>query len=163
MRFSTCLLLSAAFAAPAMAEPLKFKPIVDSRLRYEYVEQEPLTRDADAVTLRIRAGGELSNKEWSFLAEGEGTLAISEKYNSGLNGKTLYPIVADPENIELNRIQLQYKGLPKTVVTLGRQRINLDDQRFVGAAAWRQNEQTFDAARVEWSGVKDLKSDRTRQ
>ena len=161
MRFSACLLMSAAIAAPAAAEPLKFKPLIDARLRYENVDQDPppILRDADAVTLRIRAGGELANKDWSFLAEGEGTLAISEKYNSGLNGKTLYPIVADPENIELNRFQLQYRGLPKTVVTLGRQRINLDDQRFVGSVGWRQNEQTFDAARIEWSGVKDLKLD----
>ena len=34
-------------------------------------------------------------------------------------------------------------------MTLGRQRINLDDQRFVGAVGWRQNEQTFDAVRGE--------------
>jgi hypothetical protein len=32
-------------------------------------------------------------------------------------------------------------------LTLGRQRINLDDQRFVGSVGWRQNEQTFDAVR----------------
>jgi hypothetical protein len=29
---------------------------------------------------------------------------------------------------------------------LGRQRINLDNQRFIGSVAWRQNEQTFDGA-----------------
>ncbi len=33
-------------------------------------------------------------------------------------------------------------------MTLGRQRINLDDQRFVGGVGWRQNEQTYDAGRV---------------
>src|SRR3546814_18226061 len=36
-----------------------------------------------------------------------------------------------------------------SIVTVGRQRINLDDQRFVGSVGWRQNEQTFDAARLE--------------
>ena len=36
-------------------------------------------------------------------------------------------------------------------ITLGRQRINLDDQRWVGSVGWRQNEQTFDAVRVEAS------------
>ena len=56
--------------------------------------------------------------------------------------------MVDPENIELNRLQLQYKGKAVTM-TVGRQRINLDDQRFVGAVGWRQNEQTFDAARIE--------------
>ena len=154
--------LFAGTATPAVADSFTIKPLADLRLRYENVDQEgppPIARDADAFTLRVRAGGELANKDWSFLVEGEGTLAISEKYNSGLNGKTLFPIVADPENIELDRIQVQYRGLPRTVVTLGRQRINLDDQRFVGSVGWRQNEQTFDAAQVEWSGVKDLKLD----
>jgi len=57
-------------------------------------------------------------------------------------------VVADPENVELNRLQLQWKG--KTAgVTVGRQRINLDDQRWVGSVGWRQNEQTFDAVRGE--------------
>lgn len=156
-----CLLSSAVLAAPATAAPLTFKPLIDTRLRYENVDQAGVAREADAITARVRAGYELSSGPFSFLAEAEGTLAISKKYNSGLNGKTAYGLVADPQNVELNRLQLQFKGLPKTVVTAGRQRINLDDQRFVGAVGWRDNEQTFDAARIEWSGVKNLKLDLT--
>jgi len=57
-------------------------------------------------------------------------------------------VVADPENIELNRFQLEYKSDAITA-TLGRQRINIDDQRFVGSVGWRQNEQTFDAVTGE--------------
>ncbi|MCK0532231.1 alginate export family protein [Sphingobium agri] len=155
----------ATLATPALAQDIVFKPIVEARLRYETVDQDgplPLTssRDADAVTMRLRAGGELSKGPFAFLVEGEGTLAIDEDYNSGVNGKTLYPIVADPETVELNRLQLQYRTKP-LVVTLGRQRINLDDQRFVGSVAWRQNEQTFDALRVEYMGIKTLKVDVT--
>jgi len=160
--FGICLLLSAAvFATPSRAEPIKFKPLVDARLRFETVDQDPFSRDADALTLRVRAGGEASTRSWSVLVEGEGTLALVEKYNSGVNLKTQYPIVSDPETIELNRAQVQFRGLPKTVVTLGRQRITLDDQRFVGAVGWRQNEQTFDAVRLENSSIKDLKIDLT--
>jgi hypothetical protein len=155
----TVALLSSA--SPALAKPVVIKPIVDARLRHENVSQAPIARDADAITARVRAGFEAKSGDFALLAEAEGTLAISENYNSGLNGRTAFPLVADPQNIELNRLQLQYRGLPKTVVTLGRQRINLDDQRFVGAAGWRDNEQTFDAARVEWSGVKNLKVDLT--
>nr|WP_087572982.1 alginate export family protein [Sphingomonas sp. CDS-1] len=168
-----CFLLSAsapimglsAIAVPALAQDVVFKPIVEARLRYETVDQAgpaPLTssRDAEAVTMRVRAGGEISKGPWAFLAEAEGTLAINEDYNSGVNGKTLYPIVADPENVEANRVQIQYRTKP-LIVTVGRQRINLDDQRFVGSVAWRQNEQTFDAVRVEYMGVKNLKVDVT--
>ncbi len=144
----------------AQAEGVKFKPLIDARLRYETVDQKPLAEDANSVTMRVRSGGELSTGPWAFLAEAEATLAIDENYNSGVNLKTTYPIVADPENIELNRIQLQYKTKP-LIVTIGRQRVNLDDQRFVGAVGWRQNEQTFDAVRVEYMGIKNLKADLT--
>lgn len=132
---------------PAMAQEMK--PIVDARLRYETIDQDGIVRDADALTLRLRAGFELKKGDFALLAEGEGTLALVERYNSSVNGRTAYPTVADPENIEINRIQLQYRGIKDTLVTAGRQRIALDDQRFVGNVAWRQNEQTFDAVRVE--------------
>lgn len=148
-------------SAPALAGPVALKPLVDARLRYEHVDQAPLAGDADAVTIRIRSGVEAKAGDFSLLAESEATLAISEHYNSGLNGKTAFPLVPDAQNIELNRLQLQYRGLTKTVVTVGRQRINLDDQRFVGSVAWRDNEQTFDAVRIEWSGIEHLKADVT--
>lgn len=45
------------------------------------------------------------------------------------------------------------------IVTLGRQRLALDDQRFVGNVGWRDNEQTFDAARVQWAITPKLKAD----
>lgn len=143
------VLTAASASVPVDAQTVTLKPIVDARLRYEGVDQDGLPKNADAVTVRLRAGGELVSGPWSLLVEGEGTLAINEGYNSSTNGKTAYPVVADPQNVELNRIQLQYRGLPGTIVTVGRQRINLDDQRFVGSVAWRQNEQTFDAVRVE--------------
>lgn len=148
-------------ASPALADDFKLKPLVDARLRYESVDQDGLAEKADALTLRLRAGIEAKSGPFALLVEGEGTAALSENYNSGLNGKATLPIVADPENIELNRAQLQFTGLPKTTITVGRQRINLDDQRFVGSVGWRQNEQTFDAARIEWSGIKNLKADVT--
>jgi Alginate export len=146
-----------ALAAPGdpvkVSETLIIDPIIDGRLRFEAVDQ-PAT-DADAVTMRLRAGAELKHMSGlSFLAEGEGTLAVVDNYNAfpfpiaDSQRRLAHSVVADPMNVELNRLQLQYKS--KTVTaTLGRQRINLDDQRFIGAVGWRQNEQTFDAARLE--------------
>lgn len=147
--------------SPALADPVKLTPLIDARLRYEGVEQQGKVEDADALTLRMRSGIEAKSGPWSFLAEAEATLAINEDYNSTVNGRTAFPVVADPETIELNRVQVQYRGLPKTVVTLGRQRINLDDQRFVGTVLWRQNEQTYDAVRVETSALGPLTADIT--
>src|SRR5688500_3299755 len=124
-------------STPAFAAETTIVPVVDLRLRQEGVEQAGLARDAEAITLRGRVGAEISNGAFAFLAEAEGTAAIGERYNSGLNGKTAYPLVADPQNVELNRVQVQYEGFSNTVLTVGRQRINLYHQRLVGAVGWR--------------------------
>ncbi|HWT43773.1 MAG TPA: hypothetical protein VN152_14085, partial [Sphingopyxis sp.] len=70
------------------------------------------------------------------------------------------PLVADPQNIALARAQLHYAS-PAFAVTAGRQRIALDDERFVGAVPFRQNGQSFDAVRAEVTPVKGVKADLT--
>ncbi|MEO0699217.1 MAG: hypothetical protein AAFY81_05805, partial [Pseudomonadota bacterium] len=62
------------------------------------------------------------------------------------NGIEPFPVIADPDSLELNRIQAAYNGKDVSA-TIGRQRIILDDARFVGNVGWRQNEQTYDAIR----------------
>jgi hypothetical protein len=138
------------------------KPILDTRLRFEGVEQDGIAQTAEAMTLRGRLGfesGKVANT--ALLAEGEFIRPIIEDYNSTSNGSTAYPVVADPRTSELNRLQLTNTSLPSTTVILGRQRIVLDDQRFVGNVGWRQNEQTFDAIRIINSGVPNLTLDVT--
>lgn len=146
-------------SAPAAAQAIK--PVVDVRVRYENVNQEGFAVDANALTARARAGAELRTGDWSMVGEVETTVALDDRYDSGVNAKTRYPLVADPNNVELNRLQLQYRGIPDTRITIGRQRINLDDQRFVGSVGWRQNEQTFDAVRVETRVAPKLEVDLT--
>ena len=149
------VVLMVTLATPALAaeaERVEIKPVLDARLRWENVDQGEL--DANAVTLRLRAGAEASLDHFSLLAEGEETVAPVNNYNAfpfpidDHQRRPQYAVVADPQNLELNRLQLQYKSKPLTV-TVGRQRINLDDQRWVGSVGWRQDEQTFDAARGE--------------
>jgi hypothetical protein len=150
-----------AFAAPAprfgdpvaLGDGLTLDPILDARLRWEHVDQP--SAGADAVTLRLRAGAEIRDTHgFALLVEGEATGAVVGDHNafpfavaSGQR-RPRFSTVPDPENVELNRLQLQYKSKAVTL-TLGRQRINLDDQRWVGSVGWRQNEQTFDAVRGE--------------
>jgi hypothetical protein len=154
---STALVLLGMCATGARADGLdplvgafgEAKIIADARLRYETVDQEPIANQADASTLRARLGFE-TGKAWgtSLLVEGEAVIPIGSDYNSTINDKTTFPVVADPEAYELNRLQLANTSLPDTTVTLGRQRIVMDDHRFVGNVGWRQNEQTYDALRV---------------
>jgi Alginate export len=123
-------------------------PILALNLRYEGVDQANIANTADAFTVRARFGAELKSGGFFLLAEGEGTLALSDDYNDTLpfNGAEPFPTVADPENFELNRLQAGYMK-DGNGVTIGRQRIVLDNARFVGNVGWRQNEQTYDAIR----------------
>lgn len=116
------------------------------RYRVESVEDEAFAEDALASTLRSRLTYRTVGwRRWSAVFEVDDVHAIgSEDYNSTRNGETGFPTVGDPEGTEINQALLQYAGTDFAAV-LGRQRLNLDDQRFVGASAWRQNEQTFDA------------------
>jgi hypothetical protein len=148
------LVLLAPLGAWSDVEPVEkalreSKPIVDLRMRAESVEQAGLAKDAEALTLRARLGFQ-TGKAWntSLLAESDLLWPLQDDYNSTTNRKTAYPIVADPETYEINQLALTNTSIAKTTVTLGRQRINLDDHRFVGNVGWRQNEQTYDALRV---------------
>ena len=143
------LLAGAAFADDFGSVVRDSTPIVDVRLRSESVDQSGMSKEADALTLRARLGLETGKVfSTSLLAEGVALWPMEDRYNSTVNGKTTYPIVADPETYAINRLQLANTSLPGTTLIVGRQRINLDDQRFVGNSGWRQNEQTFDAAQL---------------
>lgn len=140
------------------------KPIFDARVRYESVDQTPLAEEADVETLRLRLGFE-TGKAWntSLLAEGEVITDLGGSYRGDPSrpNNLSYPVIPDPESEEINRLQLVNTSLPGTTITLGRQRIVLDDHRFVGNVGWRQNEQTFDALRVVNKSVQGLTLDAT--
>lgn len=127
-------------------------------LRYETVDDDTRSRDADAVTLRTRLGYETGSFHgWKLFAEIEDVTAIDDSYNSTTNGNTQYPVVADPEETELNRLTLSYSGFADTWIKAGRQRIILDNARFIGNVGWRQNEQTFDGLKITNSSLADTK------
>ena len=160
MRSKFCLLVAVsglAWGTPALAatgdpvpigEGVTLDPIFAARLRYEMVEQDNIAASADAVTARVRAGLELKASGFFVLGEVESTLGLVNDYNDTIpkDGVEPFPIVGDPQNLELNRLQVGYMK-NGTGVTLGRQRIILDNARFVGNVGWRQNEQTYDAVR----------------
>lgn len=157
------VLLPATAGAASLAEAVAGgKPNLDLRLRYERIETNPpygpgITEDqADALTARLRLG--YTTAQWHALdaqAEFSGTWALDDDhYQSTDNLKSRYPIVPDPSGETLNQAWLRYSGLPATTITLGRQRLAYDNQRFIGNVAWRQREQTFDAVSLssQWLG-----------
>ncbi|MFC4296368.1 alginate export family protein [Novosphingobium tardum] len=158
MRLALASFVGLAAVSPAAAQTITLKPLAEARMRYEFVDQDGVAANADAATVRVRAGVSATSGKWSMLVEGQGNLALSDDYFDGLNYKAGYPLVADPQNAALYRAQIQYRT-EAIVVTAGRQRIALDDERFVGGVGFRQNGQTFDAVRAEISPVAKLKID----
>ncbi len=136
------------------------KAALDLRYRYEYVDDEGFSRNAKASTLRTRLTfSSAAYKGFSFLLEFDDVTAVgSDDYNSTANGKTQYPVVADPEGTEVNQAWIRY-GQGSGSGSYGRQRILHDDQRFVGGVGWRQNEQTYDGFRARYKGEQGLNID----
>jgi len=122
------------------------KGSADIRMRYENVDDgNPATKDADASTMRTRLGfttGKYNDIQAHVDFE---VIHTGGDYNSKINGNTDYAVVADPKVEEMNQAWFAYTGFENNTFKYGRQRVILDNARFVGNVGWRQNEQTFDA------------------
>lgn len=149
------LILPLAAAMPAVAAdpptPDQGKASLDLRLRWEQVDDDLLARQADALTLRLRAGWRTPVRNgFSLTIEGLVNQHLGDDdFNSTGNGNVLYPVVADPDWAGVHQLFVTFAPRPGTQASLGRQRLNYDNQRFIGAVGWRQNEQTFDALDVQ--------------
>jgi hypothetical protein len=128
----------------------------DFRYRLESVDQAGFARSALASTLRSRLGYETGAfNGFKALLEFEDIRPIGQdRFNSTTNGKVTVPIITDPKTTEVNRAQIAYAA-EKFGATLGRQRLSFDNQRFVGGVGFRQNEQTYDAARLNLTPSKE--------
>ena len=128
---------------------------LDMRARWEHADMDGL-RPSNAATLRTRLG--YATQSWEGLSlYGElENIAVADRdaYYDGIppnvRGRTL---IADPPDTQVNQAYLMFNrpdwlGL-KAIG--GRQRILLDDARFIGNVGWRQNEQTYDGAWAQTS------------
>ncbi|MBI2383383.1 MAG: alginate export family protein [Gammaproteobacteria bacterium] len=141
---------NAADQAPTLRAALEGgRANLDLRLRHESVDTDnPAKKDAEANTVRTRLG--YTTGAWNGFDAGiefEGVSHIgSANYSPTPAGS--YAVVADPDSNELNQAYIRYTGIAGTTLKYGRQRIVLDNARFVGNVGWRQNEQTYDALSV---------------
>lgn len=172
MKISTCILSRAIISAMvimmmaaesiAMADTLEQaltggKISLDVRYRCERVDQDNALKNADATTIRSRLGyatGTFSGVS-AYLELENITSVGPQNYNSGGNGRVAYSIVSDPTGSQADQAYLAWEGPSTTLVKLGRQVINLDNQRFVGRVDWRQNGQTFDALSLANKSLRD--------
>ena len=158
--------LQAAEEAGSIVDALKEGTVTaDLRLRYEGVDQDVTAGsdlDATAITLRTLFGYETATYNgWGITLTFENNSAVfsTEEYNSTINGETDNAVVADPEYTEIDQIFVSYGGFEDNTIKLGKQVINHGNQRHVGAVGWRQNRQTFDAARIISKSVENLTID----
>ena len=141
------ILLSMLSLPCAAREPLDFEWNV--RLRHEAVADDAFALDAQATTLRVRAGLRWTvTPSITTFAEGEAIAAANDHYNAGTGRYTDRPAVTDPESAELNQAWLRWRS-GSTEAVVGRQRLAFDNQRWLGSVAWRQNEQTYDAISLQ--------------
>jgi len=135
------------------------------RYRYEKVDQDGFDKKGQASTLRTMAGyktGTWKGLEVYLEFEDIRDLGFSNDHNnkgagSLWNGVTDRPVIADPPLTEINQAYLGWKPIDSLPFRFGLQEIIIDNHRFVGNVLWRQNHQTFEAARGDFTGVKNLK------
>jgi len=126
---------------------------LDVRARVEDANESGLktVKNASlAPTVRTRLGYTTASL-YGFQAgvQGQNTSVIGPEGNynaAGSDGKGYKPVIADPPVTDLDQAWLKYAYTNRFDISGGRQRLNLDNQRFVGDVDWRQNIQTFDSA-----------------
>lgn len=144
-------LLAPAAIADAISDAITSgKANVDINIRYEDVSLGDT--DSEQLSMRTRLGYTTGSYEgFSVMVEFEDTRnLLGEDDENGL--------IIDNENTEVDQAFLQYKTDGITA-KLGRQVIALDGHRHVGHVGWRQDRQTFDAARIMFSPLEGMNVD----
>jgi hypothetical protein len=122
-------------------------------LRYEGVDEDNALKNATAVTLRSALKYTTAPyKGFTAVVEAEDVRAVgTDDYSVPTTGFNTgrFSVINDPETTEVNQAYLQYitGGL---TARFGRQDLRYDNQRFIGAVGWRQDNQTFDAVTLEY-------------
>nr|MBA3493588.1 hypothetical protein [Gammaproteobacteria bacterium] len=131
------------------------RPDLFLRYRFEYADDaRPGLKQAYASTLRSAVGyrtGTFHDVSLYVQIQDVRVVGNDRLFNDGSNRVSDRAVITDAESTEIQQYYLRYGGLPRTVLTLGRQEITHRQgplQRFVGDVAWRQHLQSFDAARL---------------
>jgi hypothetical protein len=131
------------------------KPDVFLRYRFEYADDHLSNhKEAYASTLRSALGyrtADFFDTSLYFQVQDVRVVGDDALYNDGTNNYPDRAVIADAESTEIQQYNLRYGGLPKSIITLGRQQFNHRtgvQQRFLGDVSFRQHQQSYDAARV---------------
>lgn len=155
----TMLPVSAAAQEGGLLDALRGgEPVVNLRLRNEYVDDTWYDKTSNALTLRTVLGYRSGAfRGVSLYAEAEAVAAVldDDTYAAPGNGVTGRPTIADPVGVGMNQAFVQWSD-GDTRVKVGRQEIVLGNARFVGNVGWRQNHQSYDAALVSTTALRPV-------
>lgn len=166
-----CALLASMFGVAQAEEAMPEYTFLDSvkagksmtsfRLRYEYVDQDAKAEKGNALTLRSLIGWQTAPfHNFSIGAQAIDVSKLENRYDDRAlgdpePGKGQHPIIADPDNTDINQLYVDWTGIRNTKFRVGRQQVNLDNVRFVGDIGFRQVMQVFDGVSVINKSIPD--------
>lgn len=157
-----------AFGAQAGVTDGISKAVKDSsvnlelRYRYEVNDEDNAKEKGKASTLKTRLTVKTGKvNDFAAVIEVDHVAALGGKhYNNATGaGNGMYSVVADPTGLDLNQAFISYTGFKNTTLSAGRQRLAHNGHRFLGTVGWRQNEQTYDAYRVQVQATDNVNVD----
>jgi len=151
MRCTPTLLLGLT-AASAPAAAVEVLPLLDTQLRYEQAAGDRLLGSNDAVLFHARPGVQLAAGPWKLEAVSDAGVALRRTEGPGTTSEGQRA----PEAVRIGEFKLQYRGMARTLISIGRQPLGIAAADITGD---RDGQQTFDAARIKWSGPPGLSAD----
>lgn len=119
------------------------------RPRIAYVKAHNDARST-SLLFRFLASSEWTAKFSSLVEIDYVKLGWQEQFSNGehFNGN---PVIADTAGVDLNQLFLKYSLNNTTQLLIGREVVNLGNERFVGSNSFWQNEQSLDVAGLKYS------------
>jgi hypothetical protein len=129
---------------------------LELRPRYNRIAESDKPLRTEGGTVRLTAGLETAPIQATRLVvEAIHTHHVDPHFND--NGANInaspYPLLPDPRYTGMNRVYVEYGGLEDAKVRVGRQRVRLDNQRWISDNDFRQIPQLFDGISAVHEGL----------
>jgi hypothetical protein len=129
---------------------------LELRPRYNRIDESDKPLRTEGGTLRLAAGfASAPLRSARVVVEGIHTDKIDPHFNDeGARINTSpYPLLPDPRYTGVNRAYVEFAGLEDVRIRAGRQRVRLDNQRWVSDNDFRQIPQLFDGVSALYEGL----------
>lgn len=145
------------FGFTQLLQATEQSPFFESRTRITLTDSESDSGRAASVLLRAGLESEWNDNFFTLIEIDHVSTAWKNEHADGrrLNGQ---PFIPDVESTEVNQAFLGLR-FSEFEFLLGRQGIELANQRLVGSNSFWQNEQTFDALRAQYQFLSASKFD----